>query len=113
MVEIYSSRDETDGTYVELPGVRTLLEMLREMGVLLGLITGNVPEIARDKLETTRLEEFFSFGAFGSEGDERRVLPPLAVSRAEAIAGTSLDPRRVFVIGDTPRDVDAAVLNGY
>lgn len=113
MVDIYAAADEADGTYVELPGVRPLLETLRDRGVLLGLITGNVPEIARDKLETTALQEFFTFGAFGSEGDSRRVLPPLAVRRAEQILGVRVNPARVFVIGDTPRDVDAALSNGY
>ena len=113
MIELYAVRDEADGTYVELPGVRAFLERLRESGVALGLITGNVPEIARDKLETTDLEHFFAFGSFGSEGDERRILPPLAVARAERILGGKVDPRNVFVIGDTPRDVEAALSNGY
>ncbi len=113
MVEIYASREEGDGTYIALPGVRRILEMLRERGAALGLITGNVPEIALDKLEVTGLADFFAFGAFGSEGDDRTVLPPLAVSRAEAHVGARVDPRHVFVVGDTPRDVAAAVLNGY
>lgn len=113
MVSFYSSRDEGDGSYVALPGVRALLESLRDRDVALGLITGNVPEIAADKLETTGLWEFFTFGAFGSEGDDRTILPPLAVRRAESLLEATVDPKRVFVIGDTPRDVAAAVLNGY
>ncbi len=113
MVSIYGSREESDGSYVELPGVRALLKTLRDHGIALGLITGNVPEIAADKLEATGLLEFFAFGAFGSEGDDRTILPPLAVRRAEDLLGKAVDPKRVFVIGDTPRDVAAAVLNGY
>ncbi len=113
MVEIYGSREDGDGSYVVLPGVRDLLSTLSDYGVALGLITGNVPEIARDKLESTGLDRFFGFGAFGSEGDDRTMLPPLAVARAEFALGALVDPRRVFVIGDTPRDVLAAVNNGY
>ncbi len=113
MVEIYSVRDETDGIYVALPGVRDLLEQMQRRGILLGLVTGNVPEIARDKLGEVGLDSFFKFGAFGSEGDERTVLPPLAVSRAEALSGVRVDPRRVFIIGDTARDVACALDNGY
>ncbi|HEX9015946.1 MAG TPA: HAD family hydrolase [Chloroflexota bacterium] len=113
MVEIYQVKDAGDGSYVVLPGVRDLLSTLRDAGVSLGLITGNVPEIARDKLEITGLDGYFGFGAFGTEGDERTVLPPLAVARAEAALGVRVDPSRVFVIGDTPRDVAAALDNGY
>lgn len=113
MAEIYRVRDEADGRYVALPGVRETLETLRGRGVVLGLVTGNVPEIAQDKLLAVGLAGFFSFGAFGSEGDERTVLPPLAVSRAERLTGARVDPRLVFVVGDTPRDVACALDNGY
>lgn len=113
MVEVYRVKDETDGRYVMLPGVRETLEALRNRGVVLGLVTGNVPEIANDKLAAVGLADFFSFGAFGSEGDDRRVLPPLAASRAEALMGAKVDSRHVFVVGDTPRDVACALDNGY
>ena len=113
MVDIYRVRDEADGHYVALPGVKDTLKALRERGVVLGLVTGNVPEIAQDKLLAVGLAGFFSFGAYGSEGDERTVLPPLAVTRAEALTGTRIDSRHVFVVGDTPRDVACALDNGY
>ena len=113
MVELYKVRDEADGRYVALPGAREVLEQLRQRGVVLGLVTGNVPEIAQDKLAAVGLAEFFRIGAYGSEGDERTVLPPLAVSRAEAFMGAKADPRHVFIVGDTPRDVACALDNGY
>lgn len=113
LVEIYATPDETDGTYEALPGTRSLLEKLRAAGVILGLVTGNPPEIARDKLTATGLVEFFSFGAFGTEAEDRGALPPMAVARAEKLVGVRLAPESVFVIGDTPRDVAAALDNGY
>jgi phosphoglycolate phosphatase-like HAD superfamily hydrolase len=113
MVDLYATKEEADGTYVALPGVRDLLEGLRARGVVLGLVTGNVPEIASHKLSETGLAEYFSFGAFGSEGDERTVLPPLAVARDEEASGRRVHPSRVFIVGDTPRDVACAVDNGY
>lgn len=113
LVEIYATPDETDGTYEALPGTRSLLEKLRAAGVILGLVTGNPPEIARDKLTATGLAEFFSFGAFGTEAEERGALPPMALERAERLAGSRMDPEKVFIIGDTPRDVACALDNGY
>lgn len=112
MVEIYQTPDETDGFYVALPGALEALEMLSRGGALLGLVTGNVPEIAQDKLSSVRLDRFFSFGAYGTEGEERSALPPIAVARAEAVAGRPVDRNRVFVVGDTPRDVACALDNG-
>ncbi len=112
MVELYGVAEETDGRYVALPGVRSTLDALAGLGVALGLVTGNAPEIARDKLASVELAGYFRFGAFGTEADNRSGLPPLAVARAEETLGARLDLRRVFVVGDTPRDVACALDNG-
>lgn len=113
MVEIYQSSAEVDGRYVELPGARTTLETLARCGAVLGLVTGNAPEIARHKLASVGLADFFPFGAFGTEADDRTGLPPLAVARAEALLGRPVQRGRVFVVGDTTRDVACALDNGY
>ena len=47
MAEIYRVRDEADGRYVALPGVRETLETLRGRGVVLGLVTGTCPRSRR------------------------------------------------------------------
>ncbi len=112
MVEIYQTPDETDGHYVALPGAPEALEILSRRSVLLGLVTGNAPEIAQDKLSAVQLDRFFSFGAYGTEGEVRSALPPIAVVRAEAAAGRPVDRNRVFIVGDTPRDVACALDNG-
>ncbi len=112
MVEIYRTPDEADGFYVQLPGVLETLELLSERGALLGLLTGNAPEIARDKLKAVQLERFFAFGAFGTEGENRSALPPIAMARAEVVLNRAVDRRRVFIVGDTPRDVACALENG-
>ena len=82
-------------------------------GVALGLRTGNFEATARIKLAHFELNDFFPFGAFGSDNGDRERLVPMAVERAEAHLGRSigLGPH-VVVIGDTPRDVECALVHG-
>ncbi len=97
-----------------LPGVLDLLAALeRDPRVVLGLLTGNYPEVARQKLHSAGLDpERFPVGAFGSDGATRRDLPVAALRRYAERAGAALPPSRVVIAGDTPRDVDCARMNG-
>jgi phosphoglycolate phosphatase len=99
-----------DGRSVALlPGIDALVRRLdRTDGVMLGLVTGNIEEGARIKLEPTGLWPFFSIGAFGSDHADRRRLPSLAARRAHAMVGYAFRPDEVVVIGDTPLDVECA-----
>ena len=56
--------------------------------------------------------DLFPVTAWGSDGKTRRELPPLAMSRHEALTGSVLDPQQVVIIGDTPHDVDCARASG-
>lgn len=89
-----------------LGGVSTLLTELKNENVLLGLTTGNLEPIAYAKLGKAGLDGFFSFGGFGSDSPIRSCLVEKALNRARNSHGFKGD--QVFVIGDTPRDVDAA-----
>jgi phosphoglycolate phosphatase-like HAD superfamily hydrolase len=90
-----------------LPGVRSLLEDLRDREeVILGLLTGNILEGARLKLESAGLAHFFSdVGGYGSDSEVRKDLPGVARKRATEVLGVEFPPRSVVVVGDTPRDV--------
>ncbi len=112
MVEIYGTADPTDGRYIVLPGVQETLDRLAQEGALLGLVTGNAPEIAAHKLSSVGLREYFRFGAFGTEAEDRSELPPLAIRRAEELVGKRVSLERAFVIGDTPRDIGCARESG-
>ncbi len=112
MVEIYQLVDEGDGAYLPLPGVEAAVRTLAGKESLLGLLTGNPPEIARHKLESVGLAQFFSLGAYGTEAYARSGLPPIAIARASAKVGRAIAPDRVFIVGDTPRDVACARDNG-
>jgi phosphoglycolate phosphatase len=89
-----------------LGGVNELLKKLKKDNVLLGLTTGNLESIAHAKLGKAGLDGYFSFGGFGSDSPLRPCLVEKALERARELHGFSGD--RIFVIGDTPRDVEAA-----
>jgi phosphoglycolate phosphatase len=92
-----------------LPGIETLLsELAGRPHVALGLLTGNLREGARLKLEHYRVAGFFPFGAFADDHHDRNQLGPFALERARELYAAEFQPRRVTVIGDTPHDVSCA-----
>jgi phosphoglycolate phosphatase len=108
MWERYIAELETnaDGRVRELPGMRAILDALRERSdVIVALLTGNIERGARIKLSGPRLNEYFSFGAFGSDSEKREELPPIAVRRAKESAGHAISGRDVVIIGDSIYDV--------
>jgi phosphoglycolate phosphatase-like HAD superfamily hydrolase len=97
-----------------MPGAIPLLEKLSDdRGLSLGLLTGNFETTARIKLGRFGLNRFFPYGAFASDNADRERLLPVAVQRAETFLGRpiGLGPH-VIVIGDTPRDVECALIHG-
>lgn len=94
--------------YRVMPGVAALLPRLVEAGVLLGIVSGALEAGAHIKLARAGLNRFFAFGGYGSDARDRGELTRLAIERAGRICGHALDPARVLVVGDTPRDVAAA-----
>jgi phosphoglycolate phosphatase len=94
--------------YRVLPGVAELLPRLHQAGILLGVTTGALEAGAHAKLGRARLNHFFLVGGYGSDSEDRVELTTTAVERAVRLLGTSLDPRQVAVVGDTPLDIAAA-----
>jgi phosphoglycolate phosphatase len=99
--------------YQVLPGVLELLETLAGSGILLGLCTGNVMGGARLKLARGGLDRFFDWSdgganGFASDGEARERILEAALRRASSRLGQTVDPRAALVVGDTPRDVEAA-----
>lgn len=91
------------------PGVGELLDELTPLpGLGIGLLTGNLREGARMKLEPFGIFDRFSFGAFGSDSEDRNALLPLAVRRYAETSGVSVPYEDCIVVGDTPRDVASA-----
>lgn len=93
-----------------LPGVPERLAQWRAReDVLLGLLTGNTHASAPVKLRAAQIDPgWFPVGAFGDEAPQRDRLAELALQRATEWRGQEFARERVFVIGDTPADVDCA-----
>lgn len=92
-----------------LDGVLRLLERLEAReAVAIGLLTGNLRDGARIKLSHFGLFEHFKFGGFGDEHRQRDGVAEAALAEARQHASGTFDPRRVWVIGDTPLDVSCA-----
>jgi phosphoglycolate phosphatase len=96
-----------------LPGIKELVTALAaDRRALVGLLTGNVVEGARLKLEPTGLFPLFKVGAYGSDSALRADLPAVAVARAEALDGRRYGGKDVVIIGDTPADVQCGASLG-
>jgi phosphoglycolate phosphatase-like HAD superfamily hydrolase len=98
---------ESEG-YEVLPGVPERLRQLSRDGHLLGLITGNGDGAAFIKLARGDLMRWFSFGAYATAGLARAGIVRQAVERGEAFLGEDVPNTEIYVIGDTPLDIEAA-----
>jgi phosphoglycolate phosphatase-like HAD superfamily hydrolase len=102
-----------DGRYRVHPGMEAAILAAHQRGMAVGLGTGNIREGARVKLERVGLFRHFAFGGFG---DDHELRPELiragALRGARALGHAALEAVRVVVIGDTPKDVAAAVAIG-
>jgi phosphoglycolate phosphatase len=94
--------------YKVLPGVPERLRQLSRDGHLLGIITGNGDGAAHVKLVRGDLNRWFTFGAYAGAGLTRSDIVRDAVARAEATVGRNVPNTEIYVIGDTPLDIEAA-----
>ena len=93
------------------PGAATILAQLATRpSVVSTLLTGNVYPNAVVKVAAFGLDKWLdlSVGAYGSDDHDRTLLVPRAMSRVAEQTGWQADPDQVWVIGDTPRDLDCA-----
>ncbi|MDR0902336.1 MAG: haloacid dehalogenase-like hydrolase [Opitutaceae bacterium] len=90
-----------------LPGAREIVgAVAARPEIAQGLLTGNLRRGAEGKLAPLGLWKFFPFGAFADDSEFRNDLGPHAVRRASGHHGVTFAPGRVFVIGDTPHDIE-------
>lgn len=96
-----------------MPGFPELLDHLHGLPhVHLGLLTGNWRGAAEIKLSHFGLWKYFDFGAFADDASDRNQLVPHALRRAHEKFGVTAQRDRVYVIGDTPRDIECARPHG-
>jgi phosphoglycolate phosphatase-like HAD superfamily hydrolase len=93
---------------VRMPGVEQVLDHLARRGALLGVATGNLEVIGWVKVEQAGLREWFRFGGFSDHFPIRSELVGHAADKAREMAGRGAS---ICVVGDTPRDIEAARAN--
>jgi phosphoglycolate phosphatase-like HAD superfamily hydrolase len=93
---------------VLMPGVEKTLQHLARRGALLGVATGNLELIGWIKIEQAGLRGWFRFGGFSDRFPIRSELIGHAALKARELAGAQAT---VCVVGDTPRDIEAARAN--
>lgn len=94
------------------PGLPKFLEDLKSRGATLGVVSGNLREIGRRKLELAGLWSYFSVSAFSEDGETRSELARKAAERASLSDAISTF-HRISLIGDHQNDVEAAKANGF
>lgn len=95
------------------PGVPDLLAALHaDPRVQLGLETGNFREAAFIKLRRYGLDGYLQEGGFGGDHMEKRQVVAAAIERCQGVSGLSYGTGEVFLVGDTPSDVEAGTANG-
>ncbi len=94
-----------------LPGVlELLLAVEADPRLVLGLLTGNIVEGADAKLRAVRVDPArFRVGAYGSDHEDRPMLPPVAMKRASTLLGAPVRGDQLVIIGDTPADMTCGV----
>jgi phosphoglycolate phosphatase len=60
------------------------------------------------KLTRGDLVRWFTFGAYAGAGLDRAGIVRQAVARGEAMLGSDVPNSQIYVIGDTPLDIEAA-----
>lgn len=103
-------RSLTESIALALPGAQELVAAVRALpNARLGVATGNFRRAAFAKLRHAGLDSHLSEGGFADDAEDRAELVRVAISRLGGAAGGAA---RVFVIGDTPHDIRAALANG-
>jgi phosphoglycolate phosphatase-like HAD superfamily hydrolase len=64
------------------------------------------------KLAHFNIDHYFVLGAFGDDDQDRNKLLPIAVERAFNMVGKRFQYKDCILIGDTPKDVAAALSHG-
>lgn len=87
------------------PSVEGLVKRLTAAGKLLAVASGNLETIAWKKLEASGLRPFFAFGSFSDRRELRADIIRWGVGEARRRLSAAA---AVYVVGDTPSDIQAA-----
>ena len=111
-VESFFKESVDKGKIRVLPGVRELLEKLKERNYILGVVTGNPEGITQSILEKGKLKGYFDIFVYGSEGKGRVELVGLAIAEAGRKFGTKFFGKDVVIVGDSIHDIECGKPHG-
>jgi phosphoglycolate phosphatase len=109
----YASAIEEGKTVIHaLPGAAALLRQLCDDDAFSqSVVTGNLESVAAVKLQCSGLQSFLLRGAYGSDSAHRPDLPGIAKERWQQASGRTIASQDCIIVGDTPKDLDAARQN--
>lgn len=104
------------------PGIRELLIELRRQGKLLGVASGNLESIGWKKIVAAGLRDFFHFGSFSDQAEQRVEIFRNGVQHANKLMASQSPNHQItqspnhrwsgihncIFVGDTPSDIAAA-----
>ena len=109
------AREELRTVGRALPGAHEVLANLAdEPAIHQSVLTGNLREVARIKLEVFDLDGYLDLasGAYGDDDSDRPKLVALAQQRAAERTGVVFGNDATVLVGDTPKDVEAGLAAG-
>ena len=101
--EVGRNREQLDPELC--PTIMDLLQHLRSLGKALGVVSGNLEPIGWLKLEKAGLKSLFSFASFSHPRAYRVEIFDYGIEQARKLVGKE---GSVFIVGDTPSDIQAA-----
>ena len=106
-IEALSSEISMIKGSIACPGVLELLKILQQQDAFYNVLgTGNIEEGARLKLSVDNMNSYFPTGGFGDQQIERYQLIEKAIVNSEDYFKLNFRRDKIFVIGDTPKDVE-------
>ncbi|MGH3742662.1 MAG: haloacid dehalogenase-like hydrolase [Micromonosporaceae bacterium] len=117
LIDAYeSAREELATIGRALPGAKATLELIStDPRLRQGVLTGNLRQVARIKLAVFGLSAHLDLhaSAYGDDHSDRAKLVAIAQARATGRFGVAFPNENTVLIGDTPKDVHAAIAAGY
>jgi phosphoglycolate phosphatase len=116
LVQTYhDAREELRTIGRALPGAHdTLARLAHHPTVYQSVLTGNLRDVARIKLEVFHLDHYLDLdaGAYGDDDPDRPTLVTIAQQRATQRTGVTFSNGATVLIGDTPQDIEAGLTAG-
>jgi phosphoglycolate phosphatase len=111
--ECYSNAVRQGATTIRaLPGAAPLLRRLLVTDEFIcSVVTGNLEAMATVKLQAAELASYLCRGAYGSDSPHRADLPLIAKQRCEQLNHELIPLDQCIIVGDTPKDLEAARQN--